>query len=166
MNFLSVILLMMLAACHHTVSDYSFVSMRGVAVERATPVIATLPGEEPVREEPAACEQTIEDHIYFDTNSYELCHRDRMASARYAKHYRRYGTGNLIIDGHCDERGTREYNMGLGSRRAAAVKDALVAGGIEADRITVRSFGKEKPLIWGSTPDAWAKNRVAIIRQV
>ena len=56
--------------------------------------------------------------------------------------------------------------MGLGMRRAAAVKDALVESGVPGDMITVRSFGKDKPIVWGSNPEAWAKNRVSIIRAV
>lgn len=68
----------------------------------------------------------------------------------------------IVIQGHCDERGTREYNIGLGERRANAAKEYLVSMGISADRITVVSKGKDDPIVTGSNEEAWAQNRVAI----
>ena len=70
----------------------------------------------------------------------------------------------LIVEGHCDERGSRDYNLALGDRRAAAVRDLLVANGIETARIRTVSYGKERPLAVGSTPEIWARNRRAMIR--
>ena len=69
---------------------------------------------------------------------------------------------SVTINGHCDERGTREYNLALGERRASAVKNYLVSLGIEANRITVISYGKEKPTVEGHNDWAWAQNRTAI----
>ena len=68
---------------------------------------------------------------------------------------------SVVVEGHCDERGTREYNLALGERRATAVKDYLVAYGVKPDRIRVISYGKERPAVLGSTEAAWAKNRRA-----
>ena len=68
----------------------------------------------------------------------------------------------MTIEGHCDERGTREYNLALGERRADAVKNVLVAAGIPASRIATISYGKERPIVPGSNEEAWAQNRVAI----
>jgi peptidoglycan-associated lipoprotein len=65
----------------------------------------------------------------------------------------------LTIEGHCDERGTAEYNLGLGERRAKAVKDYLVAAGIAADRIATISYGKERPFVLGHDESAWKWNR-------
>jgi peptidoglycan-associated lipoprotein len=65
----------------------------------------------------------------------------------------------VTIEGHCDERGTREYNLALGERRANAVKNVLVALGIPAQRISTISYGKERPAVVGSTEAAWAQNR-------
>ncbi|MFN7662658.1 MAG: peptidoglycan-associated lipoprotein Pal [Alphaproteobacteria bacterium] len=70
---------------------------------------------------------------------------------------------NVIISGHCDERGTREYNIGLGERRANSARDYLVAQGINPERITVISKGKDEPIVMGSSEEAWAQNRVAIL---
>lgn len=70
---------------------------------------------------------------------------------------------NVTIVGHCDERGTREYNIGLGERRATAARDYLVAQGISPDRITIISKGKDDPIVDGSSEEAWAQNRVSIL---
>ena len=72
----------------------------------------------------------------------------------------------LIIEGHCDERGSRDYNLALGDRRAAAVRDVLVANGIASARIRTVSYGKERPFAVGSTPEIWARNRRAMIRML
>ena len=69
---------------------------------------------------------------------------------------------NVIVQGYCDERGTREYNLALGERRANAVKQYLVAHGIAADRISVVSYGKERPAVLGDNEAAWAQNRRAV----
>ena len=68
----------------------------------------------------------------------------------------------IIIEGHCDERGTREYNLALGERRANSVKEFLVSLGVEAGRITTISYGKERPSADGSTSESWAENRRAV----
>jgi peptidoglycan-associated lipoprotein len=70
----------------------------------------------------------------------------------------------LIVEGHCDERGSRDYNLALGDRRAAAVRDVLVANGMASARIRTVSYGKERPLAVGSTPAIWARNRRAVVR--
>ena len=72
----------------------------------------------------------------------------------------------LIVEGHCDERGSRDYNLALGDRRAAAVRDVLLANGIASERIRTVSYGKERPLAVGSTPEIWARNRRAMIRML
>lgn len=172
MKFFIVIVVMLLTACQNTVRDYSFMSLKGVAVERPTPM------KEPVQiqkvepkvcttehEEEEECEE-VEDRVYFDTNKYDVGPMEYAQCERYVVFYNKHGGGKLLVDGHCDERGSRDYNLGLGMRRAAAVKDAMIESGIPGGKITIRSFGKDRPIVWGSTPEAWAKNRVAIIRAV
>ena len=75
---------------------------------------------------------------------------------------RRHNKVNVIVQGYCDDRGTREYNLALGERRANAVKDYLVAHGVAADRISVISYGKERPAVLGNNEAAWAQNRRAV----
>ena len=69
---------------------------------------------------------------------------------------------NVVVQGYCDERGTREYNLALGERRANSVKAYLVRNGIAADRVSTISYGKERPAVLGSTEAAWAQNRRAV----
>ena len=65
----------------------------------------------------------------------------------------------VVLEGRCDERGTREYNLALGERRAMAARNYLMAQGVSADRIRIISYGKEKPVVFGSSEDAWSQNR-------
>lgn len=69
---------------------------------------------------------------------------------------------HAILEGHADERGTREYNIALGERRATAVKNYLIASGVDASRLSVVSYGKERPAVLGSTEEVWAQNRRAV----
>ena len=72
----------------------------------------------------------------------------------------------LIVEGHCDERGSRDYNLALGDRRAAAVRDILLANGMATARIRTVSYGKERPIAVGSSPEIWARNRRAMLRML
>ena len=75
---------------------------------------------------------------------------------------KQYSNVNIIVEGHCDERGTREYNIALGERRAQAMKNYLIGLGIEAGRLSTISYGKERPAVIGSSEGAWAQNRRAV----
>ena len=102
------------------------------------------------------------DTIYFDTDRYNIDSQDAAALAQQAQWLSRYPNKRATIEGHCDERGTRDYNLALGERRANAAKNYLVSQGIDASRVTTVSYGKERPLALGSTEEAWAKNRRAV----
>ncbi|WP_260927829.1 peptidoglycan-associated lipoprotein Pal [Novosphingobium sp. 9] len=102
------------------------------------------------------------DTIYFDTNNYDVDAEDQAALAKQAQWMMQYPNTHATIEGHCDERGTRDYNLALGERRANAAKNYLVSLGVSPDRLTTVSYGKERPIALGSTPDAWAKNRRAV----
>jgi peptidoglycan-associated lipoprotein len=78
-----------------------------------------------------------------------------------AQYFAQYPQVTFTIEGHTDERGTREYNLALGERRANAAKNYLVSLGVSADRITMVSYGKERPVALASNPEAWARNRRA-----
>jgi peptidoglycan-associated lipoprotein len=86
---------------------------------------------------------------------------DAAALRAQAQWLQRYPQVRATIEGHCDERGTREYNLALGERRANAAKNYLVSLGVDASRITVVSYGKERPKAMGSNESAWAQNRRA-----
>jgi peptidoglycan-associated lipoprotein len=102
------------------------------------------------------------DTIYFDTDKYDIDSTDQAGLARQAQWLMQYSAKRATIEGHCDERGTREYNLALGERRANAAKNYLIGLGVDASRITTVSYGKERPVALGSTEEAWAQNRRAV----
>ena len=101
----------------------------------------------------------VGDRVYFDTDSHDVRDDARPILDAQSAWLRRYPGVNVRIEGNADERGTREYNLALGARRANAVRDYLVGQGVEAARIATISFGKEQPLDAGSGEEAWQKNR-------
>ena len=103
-----------------------------------------------------------QDTIYFDTDKYNIDSADQTALAAQAQWLAKYPTKRATIEGHCDERGTREYNLALGERRANAAKNYLVSMGIDPSRISTVSYGKERPIALGSDEASWAKNRRAV----
>ncbi|HEX8238156.1 MAG TPA: peptidoglycan-associated lipoprotein Pal [Allosphingosinicella sp.] len=102
------------------------------------------------------------DRVFFDTDQYDLDDRDRATLDAQAAWLARYPRVRVTIEGHADERGTRDYNLALGDRRANAAKNYLAARGISAGRMTVISYGKERPEALGSDESAWAQNRRAV----
>ncbi|WFL76286.1 peptidoglycan-associated lipoprotein Pal [Altererythrobacter arenosus] len=100
--------------------------------------------------------------IYFDTDRYNIDSADAAALQTQAQYLGQYSQIRITIEGHADERGTREYNLALGERRANAAKNYLVGLGIDASRITTVSYGKERPVALASNEAAWAQNRRAV----
>lgn len=101
------------------------------------------------------------DRVYFDYDQYNLDDADRRSLASQVAWLKQYPATRVQIEGHADERGTKDYNIALGARRAEAVVSYLKAQGIAADRISSISFGKDKPLDPGHDEAAWARNRNA-----
>ena len=104
----------------------------------------------------------IGDRVLFDYDSASLDSSAKILLDGQSRFLRVNSDLNFIVEGHCDERGTREYNLALGEQRATAVRDYLVIQGIDPDRIKVISYGKEKPAVVGSNGMAWSKNRRAV----
>ena len=104
--------------------------------------------------------------VYYDVDEYRLDDADRQVLARQAAWLNAYPNVTILIAGNCDERGTREYNIALGERRAAAAKDYLVGLGISASRIETVSYGKERPTDPRSIPEAWSVNRNAFTQLI
>lgn len=102
------------------------------------------------------------DTIYFDTDKSDIDSEDGAALQKQAQWLLRYPAKRVTIEGHCDERGTREYNLALGERRANAAKNYLVSLGLEPARLTTISYGKERPVALGSDEASWARNRRAV----
>ncbi|KUO51892.1 MAG: hypothetical protein APF78_08085 [Sphingomonadales bacterium BRH_c3] len=103
-----------------------------------------------------------QDVIYFDTDRFNIDNIDAAALQSQAQWLKRYPNKRATIEGHADERGTREYNLALGERRANAAKNYLQSLGIDASRLTTVSYGKERPKALGSNEEAWAQNRRAV----
>lgn len=106
--------------------------------------------------------RVISDRVYFDTDRYDVDGEDQRILASQAEWLRRYPNTRVTIEGHCDERGTRDYNIALGARRANAAKNYLASAGVNPARIATVSYGKERPEAMGSDEGAWARNRRAV----
>jgi len=104
----------------------------------------------------------VPDRVFFATNESILTTKSRDTLRKQAAWLRENPSVNIVVEGHADERGTREYNLALGERRANAAKDYLMTYGISADRISVISYGKERPVDSGSNPLSWSKNRRSV----
>ena len=104
----------------------------------------------------------VPDRVFFATNESILTTKSRDTLRKQAAWLRDNSNINIVIEGHADERGTREYNLALGERRANSAKDYLITYGISADRISIISYGKERPVDSGSNPLSWSKNRRSV----
>lgn len=99
------------------------------------------------------------DKVFFDTDSHSLNNEGRMSAEAQARWLNTYTGINITVEGHADERGTREYNLALGESRANSIKNYLVSLGVDPRRINTISYGKEQPAVLGDGPSAWSQNR-------
>ena len=106
--------------------------------------------------------QNVGDRVYFDFDQSVVREDGRAILMKQAAWLKQYANYQITIEGKCDERGTREYNLALGERRANAVRQFLIAQGLPAARIKTISYGKERPEVVGSDEAAWSRNRVGI----
>ena len=104
----------------------------------------------------------VGDRIFFDTDSSSIRADAQATLTKQAQWLNRYGNYGITVEGHADERGTREYNLALGARRAAATRDFLVARGVAANRIKTISYGKERPVATCDDQSCWSQNRRAV----
>ena len=104
----------------------------------------------------------VGDRVFFESDSSELTSQARSTLEKQAQWLRNYRTYAFTIEGHADERGTREYNIALGARRAQAVRDYLIARGVEASRMRTVSYGKERPVAVCNDISCWSQNRRAV----
>ncbi len=105
----------------------------------------------------------VGDRVFFDYDQYDLRAAALGTVEKQARWLKEYGNLNVLIEGHCDERGTREYNLALGEKRAMAVRNYLVALGVSPERIETISYGKERPTALGSNSSAWSQNRRGVV---
>ena len=102
------------------------------------------------------------DRILFDTDRFNVDSEDQVTLQKQAQWLARYPNTRITVEGHADERGTRDYNLALGERRANSAKNYLISVGVDAGRIQTVSYGKERPAAMGSDESAWAQNRRAV----
>ena len=150
----------LLAACE-TASQVSGDSASTSASNTASSSSASSASSSAAEKTPAEKLAQVGDTVNFDFDSAELTVSARSTLNRQAAFLSLNPGLMIVIEGHADERGTREYNLALGERRATAVRDYLVAKGINAARVRTVSYGKERPAVSGSDEAAWAKNRRA-----
>ena len=138
-------------------------------VENAAPVKTSDQDLDQAPKEAATKQAKIDIKIdgylsYFDYDSAVLSQQTLSGLLIVADYLKSNPAVQILIEGHCDERGTRDYNIALGHKRAEAVRKQLARMGVDPQRITTKSFGKERPAMRGASPEAWAKNRRTIIR--
>ncbi len=104
----------------------------------------------------------VGDRVFFAYDKFDLSPQARATLDRQAAWLKQYPQNKLVVEGHCDERGTREYNLALGERRSNAAKNYLINQGIAANRLQTISYGKERPVALGSNEAAWSQNRRAV----
>jgi peptidoglycan-associated lipoprotein len=143
-------LMLLLAACAQNPSTNANAGGGGSGTGGATQAV---PGSA------ADFQQNVGDRVFFDFDKSAIKAEGQTTLQRQAEWLKKYPNVTVTIEGHCDERGTREYNLALGERRATAVRNALVALGIPAARMKTISYGKERPAVLGSNEAAWAQNR-------
>jgi peptidoglycan-associated lipoprotein len=105
---------------------------------------------------------SVGDRVFFDTDQTDLNERGQATLDKQAEWLNRYSRYRFTVEGHADERGTREYNFALGSRRAESVKNYLIAKGVSASRIKTTSYGKERPVATCDDISCWSQNRRAV----
>lgn len=165
--------MLLLAACESTPEDSANTGGGGDTAPAMTDTTVEAPPADNGRGvEQAAVEPTMSlqdmlvqrvgDRVFFDFDRSVVRSDGEETLRRQARFLREHPEVAIVIEGHCDERGTREYNLALGARRANAAKNYLVSLGVEGDRIRTISYGKERPIVLGSNESAWAQNRVAI----
>lgn len=157
-KFLSVFAAVALLAACETAPDESANTVTGGQIQPTTSTTTAAPtGPAPGSAEDFVV--NVGDRVFFDFDSSALDGEARTTLERQAFFLRKYPSTSVTIEGHCDERGTREYNLALGERRASATRDYLVSLGIDPSRLNTISYGKERPVNPASTQQAWAENR-------
>lgn len=142
--------------------DEPVVEQQTVVAPAPTPVEAPAPAPVVQEEVAAKASEVVQlETVYFDFDKSDLRQDTRDILSKNAEALLRSADARIKIEGHCDERGSDEYNLALGDRRAKSVAQYLINLGVGADKISTISFGKEKPAVEGSNEAAWAKNRRA-----
>ena len=167
--FTGALLVFFLAACSTTPKDTADSSGSGSSSSDVSStssegsITETSPDSESI--EPGSQEDLIVnvgDRVFFNYDSSELDKDAQELLQDQVAWLKQYSDVSIIVEGHCDERGTREYNLALGEKRAQSVKNYLISLGISSERVSTISYGKERPAVVGSNDGAWAQNRRSV----
>ncbi len=152
-----------LAACASEPQEQATTTQTSQAAPAAAPAVQT-PAQGSVEDFLV----NVGDRVFFDFDKSDLRPDATATLDKQAAFLRRYGQYTIVVEGHADERGTREYNLALGERRANSVREYLVAAGISGDRVRIISYGKERPAVEGTGEAVWAQNRrgVTVLQRV
>jgi peptidoglycan-associated lipoprotein len=157
LRFLSLLAgVLLLAACAGNTPESTTTTGANTSATTPTTTGAVQPGS---RED---FMKNVGDRVFFDFDKSDIKPEGRQILQRQADWLKKYPNVTVTVEGHCDDRGTREYNLALGERRATAAKKMLVALGVPAARISTISYGKERPAVVGDNEAAWAQNRRAV----
>ena len=151
-----------LGACKKEPPEVIPPAPRDVSTPAPTPAPTAPRGPQPGSQAHFSSAMAGSDTIYFDTDQYNIDATDMAALRRQAEYLTQYPSTRATVEGHADERGTRDYNLALGERRATAAHAHLVSLGIAENRLRTVSYGEERPVDTASTPAAWARNRRAV----
>ena len=157
--------LLLVAACETTPEDDSASTGTGAATQSSSGPTAAPIMEEKMPPKMTAQEslvQEVGDRVFFDYDRASIRPDGEATLRRQAEFLTQRPSLQMTISGHCDERGTREYNLALGERRAIAAKNFLISLGINPTRLSTISYGKERPIVIGPNEAAWAQNRAAV----
>ena len=167
--FTGALLVFFLAACSTTPKDTADSSGSGSSSSSSDVSSSegsiTESSPETTSIEPGSQEDLIVnvgDRVFFNYDSSELDSDAQELLQDQVAWLKQYSDVSIIVEGHCDERGTREYNLALGEKRAQSVKNYLISLGISSDRVSTISYGKERPAVVGSNDGAWAQNRRSV----
>ncbi|HEX9791974.1 MAG TPA: peptidoglycan-associated lipoprotein Pal [Kiloniellales bacterium] len=156
-KFLTIIAASFLLAACSTPSEESGGAAGSGTTSTTAPSVSSIPGPTPGTQEHLVA--NVGDRVFYDFDKSDLRPDARGTVEALAVWLNNYPAATLTIEGHADERGTREYNLALGDRRANSVRDYLAALGVSANRLSTISYGKEKPAVLGSNEESWAQNR-------
>ncbi|PPR20693.1 MAG: Outer membrane lipoprotein Omp16 [Alphaproteobacteria bacterium MarineAlpha10_Bin1] len=167
--------MMIVAACESTPDDAAATSGEGDAMQTSSSSsddsgasssmdsdVSTADVSAPIPGTQEDLVQNVGDRVFFNYDSAVLTPEGRRTLERQAEWLRLFPELNITIEGHCDERGTREYNLALGERRATAARDYLIAFGMNSSRLRTTSYGKERPYALGHNEESWSLNRRSV----
>lgn len=163
--------LFLVAACETAPEETASTAGAGAAAETTTSAgvsgeaVSAQPSTSTAGPTPGTQEDlvvNVGDRVFFDFDKAVIMAAAEKTLKRQAVWLKQYGGVTVTVEGHCDERGTREYNLALGERRANAIKNYLVALGVDANRIATISYGKERPEALGHNEAAWSQNRRSV----